>query len=517
MQKQIVDFSKTQQFSSLFLDYIQQAEAIKPFQNYSPDLQGIRKAIEARSFDSQKRKILVSELQTQYQGLDTSAKTKANIEALLQENTFTVTCGHQLNLFTGPLYFIYKIITTLKLADQLQREFPKYNFVPVYWMASEDHDFAEINHFTLFGKTYTWEYDNVQGAVGKISCASLHALLDALPPEVKPFAEFYRTSDTLAEASAKLVNHLFGNRGLVVLNPDVKPLRALFSNYFVKELTERRSYGLLQEKNKLLEQLGHKAQVSGRNINLMYADTNLRERIVYEDQQYKVLNTELSFDEDAMRELAGNHPEKLSTNVILRPVYQEVILPNIVFIGGPAEVTYWLQLSDVFTYFGVPMPVVLPRNFALVINATHAQKLKKAQIALQDILLEENELKQLVTAQDLSLDYKDAEETLQKLGDILQQKAMMVDKSLGATVAAEHSKMQKIMDELQKRIHKALERRNGETITQVLNIKQKLFPNGTPQERVDSFLNFSLNNPDFTDQLYDHFEPLEFGYYIITQ
>lgn len=517
MQKQIVDFSKTQQFSSLFLDYIQQNEAIKAFQNYSPDLQGIGKALEARVFDFQKRKTLVSELQAQYQGINTSPKTQINIEALLQENTFTVTCGHQLNLFTGPLYFIYKIITTLKLAEQLKKEFPKYNFVPVYWMASEDHDFAEINHFTLFGKTHTWEYDNAQGAVGKLSCTSLQALLESLPPETKPFVDFYRNADTLAEATAQLVNHLFGAQGLLILNPDVKLLRAEFSKHFIKELTERQSHNILLKQSKLLEQLGHKAQVSGRNINLMYADTGLRERIVYEDQQYKVLNTDLKFDEEAMLALVQKHPEKLSTNVILRPVYQEVILPNIAFIGGPAEVTYWLQLKEVFGYFGEQMPVVLPRNFALILNQSQAQKLEKAQLSTQDILSDENELKQLVTAKDLSLDYTDATETLEKLGQILKQKALLVDKSLGATVAAEHSKMQKIMDELQKRIHKALERRNTETITQVMNIKQKLFPEGSPQERVDNFLNFYLNDPQFIQHLYEVFEPLEFQYYLITK
>jgi uncharacterized protein YllA (UPF0747 family) len=146
MNAQTFDFSKTNQFSKLFLDYIAQKEPIREFQNYPPSIDGIEAALKSRKFNTQSRQILVTELKKQYENIETSPKSKANIENLLNDNTFTVTCGHQLNLFTGPLYFIYKIITTIKLAEQLKTRFPESNFVPIYWMASEDHDFEEINH-----------------------------------------------------------------------------------------------------------------------------------------------------------------------------------------------------------------------------------------------------------------------------------------------------------------------------------------------------------------------------------
>jgi bacillithiol synthase len=514
MQTRTIDFSSTKQFSSLFLDYISQKESLKEFYEFSPDLDGIKEAIKKRNFDFTKRLVLVEELKAQYLHIETSEETHSNIISLTDENTFTITCGHQLNLFTGPLYFIYKIISCIKLCEQLKAAMPQYNFVPVYWMASEDHDFAEINHFTLFGKSYSLDLENIKGAVGKINCSLFSDFLDQLPNEVQPFTKFYRESETLADATAKLVNHIFGKYGLVVLNPDVKNLRAEFKSYFLKEVTERKSFELLQQTSTKLENLGYKSQISGREINLMYADTNLRERIVLEQGRYNVLNSNITFDLEELTKLIDEEPVKLSTNVVLRPVYQEVILPNLAFIGGPAEVVYWLQLKPVFEYFEVNMPVILPRNFGMVIQKNQIQKLEKYQISVEDLFLTEHELKQKIAANDLILSFDDEVALLNQLGKLLEEKANLVDKSLVSTVAAEHTKLLKSLDDIQKRLQKGLEKRNLDGIGQIINIKNKLFPNGSPQERVDNFLNFYLNDPEFIQKLYNNFEPLLLKYYI---
>lgn len=516
MNAHTFDFSKTNQFSKLFLDYIDQKESIREFQNYPPSLSGIEAALNDRKFDTSSRHILVTELKKQYENIETSDKTKVNIESLLNDKTFTVTCGHQLNLFTGPLYFIYKIITTIKLAEQLKQKFPQNNFVPIYWMASEDHDFEEINHFFLFGKKHTWEFP-AKGAVGKIDCDSLQEFLTSLPQELEPYTHFYKTSNTLAVATAKLVNHLFADFGLVILNPDVASLRSEFTDHFIKELTERNSFNILKNNAQKLENLGYKTQASGREINLMYADQGLRERIVFEDDTYKILNTDLVLSELEIINLTKSNPEKLSTNVILRPVYQEVILPNLAFVGGPAEVIYWLQLKEIFSYFGVNMPVVLPRNFAMLVNTNQSQKIQKAGLQMEDVFLQELELKQKITSMDLSLDFSEENRVLRSLEQLLVSKAELIDKSLMATVAAENSKIAKIVDELEKRLNKALEKRNVDVITQVLNLKQKLYPNGSPQERIDNFLNFYLNDTTLIQKLYEHFEPLDFKYYILER
>lgn len=176
MPSQTLELKAVGAFPKLFLDYITKNETLATFYNQFPDIEGFRKAIQSRNFTQEKRQTLVSALEKQYSNLD----SKPDFSILLDDNTFTVTTGHQLNIFTGPLYVIYKIVTIINLAKRLKTEFPDYNFVPVYWMASEDHDFEEISVFNLFGKNYKWETTQ-KGAVGRMNPAELRAICDQIP------------------------------------------------------------------------------------------------------------------------------------------------------------------------------------------------------------------------------------------------------------------------------------------------------------------------------------------------
>ena len=175
MQHYQLPFEKTNAFSSLFLEYFSEESKLSNFIDFEPSAEGLRDAVDSWKFDDSKRNILVEVLKKQ--NISKSDGVCKNIELLENKNTFTVTTGHQLNLVTGPLYFIYKIISTIKLAEYLTKEFPDKNFVPVYWMASEDHDFQEINHFHLFGKKNIWE-TNQKGAVGAFSLEGVDEVLD---------------------------------------------------------------------------------------------------------------------------------------------------------------------------------------------------------------------------------------------------------------------------------------------------------------------------------------------------
>jgi uncharacterized protein YllA (UPF0747 family) len=154
MRIQKLELADTQAFSSFFLDYIHQKENLKPFYSLFPRIENFETQIEskAKSFPQTSRNILTAVLKEQYNGLTVSTATQQNIESLKSENTFTVTTGHQLNIFTGPLYFVYKIVTVINACKQLKQQYPAYNFVPVYWMASEDHDYEEIKYFRVSGK-----------------------------------------------------------------------------------------------------------------------------------------------------------------------------------------------------------------------------------------------------------------------------------------------------------------------------------------------------------------------------
>jgi len=160
-------YRQTGVFSKIALDYIDSSAALKPFVANSPSLQGITKAIEERKHFAVNRKVLVEELNKQYAAIATSDVVKSNIELLLSENTFTITTAHQNNIFTGPLYFIYKILHAIKLAEHLTASLPGKNFVPVFYVGSEDADLDELNHIWLNGEKLVWNTKQT-GAVGRM-------------------------------------------------------------------------------------------------------------------------------------------------------------------------------------------------------------------------------------------------------------------------------------------------------------------------------------------------------------
>ena len=174
-----ISYQETNKFSNLVLDYLKKDEKLKPFINHFPTLENFEKQITEKKTHSIDRLVLVDVLNKQNASLSLSEKSKLNIESLKENSTFTVTTGHQLCLFTGPLYFIYKIISTINLAEQLEEKYPNNNFVPVFWMATEDHDFLEINHIHLFGKKIEWD-SKQKGAVGRMNLDGFESLLTEL-------------------------------------------------------------------------------------------------------------------------------------------------------------------------------------------------------------------------------------------------------------------------------------------------------------------------------------------------
>jgi bacillithiol biosynthesis cysteine-adding enzyme BshC len=370
MQTHKLAFANTHAFSSFFLDYIQQKESLQKFNNRFPTPENFKDQFQEKmsSFPIHNREVLVTTLKEQYKGLVITESVTSNIASLANQKTFTVTTGHQLNIFTGPLYFIYKIVTVINACKKLKALYPGYHFVPVYWMASEDHDFEEIQYFTLYGKKYVWTTDQ-KGAVGRFTTKSIESLFAEIPGDISVFKNAYAKNKTLAGAVRQYVNELFGKEGLVVVDADHREFKKLFRNAIQDDLFQHTPKKLVEERNKQLESLGYHTQVFARDINFFYLENGLRNRLEKNNNTFKVVDTEIEFTQDQVKQLIESEPEKFSPNVILRPLYQEMILPNLAYVGGPAEVTYWLQLKGVFDYFKVPFPILMPRNFALVLDA----------------------------------------------------------------------------------------------------------------------------------------------------
>lgn len=517
MQLHKIALADTHSFSSFFLDYISQKDSLKKFYNRFPVLANFKEQIaEKKSFSSHHRQVLFNSLTAQYDGLKISEAVSSNISSLKDSKTFTVTTGHQLCIFTGPLYFIYKIVTVINACKKLKEQYPDCHFVPVYWAATEDHDYDEIKYFRLYGKKYVWE-TNQSGAVGRFDPKSISKLMDELPGDVSVFKTAYSKSKTLAQATRHFVNELFGHEGLVVVDGDDRELKSLFKTVMEDDLFNHTPKNLVEEKNRALEGLGYHPQVFARDINFFYLDNGIRQRIERTGDNFNVVDTDLKFSASDIKGLLDKSPERFSPNVILRPLYQEVILPNLAYAGGPAEVVYWMQLKGVFDHFKVPFPILMPRNFGSVIDSLTKKKFEKTGLDLKDLFLEKNLLFNQWTKKnaidDLSLQKEI--ETTKALFETIKKRASQIDPTLlkHADARAWHSV--KSIEIIEQKMLRAEKRKQSDKLGQLEAVKDFLFPNGSPQERTDNFLNFFQQDPAFIQKLLQVFDPFDFRFNIV--
>ncbi len=518
-----IAFREINLLKDIILDYLDQQTTIQPFYKHFPSLDNFEKILQEQSFSSEKRKVLTQALTKQYSHLDLHERVKDSIDKLALDNTFTVTTGHQLSLFGGPLFFIYKIVSTIKATQLLQAKYPAYNFVPIFWMASEDHDFEEIATFHLFGKAYTWQSTQT-GAVGRMHLEGIEEIIEALPEKLPLFEQAYLQQANLTNATRYLVNHLFEQYGLICLDGDDPALKRLFVPIMKEELTDQPTSRLVQEQIDALIEQSYDIQANPREINLFYLDEGIRERLVEEDNTYKVLNTPLSFNEEDILHLLEQSPEKFSPNALLRPVYQEAILPNLAYIGGAGELAYWFELQSTFDHFkkydaDIMFPALMLRNMALILNNPNQSKFTKLGLTPEELFLDEVQLRKQWIAKNAAhqLDLSTNKEQLVKVFEQIEQKALAVDQSMGKAVGAEAQKALKIVENLEKRLVKAEERNQETSINQLLNLKDKLFPNGTLQERYDSFLNFYINDDTWIEKVMAAFMPFDFCMYVLSE
>jgi len=504
MQQNYIPFRDTGYFSSLICDYLDEKNELNPFYNRFPKLENFKDQIEEKrlSVQEQSRTVLVECIKKQYQNIEASKNTLQNINALQEDDTFTITTGHQLNLFTGPLYFLYKIISAINLSKQLKLTYPNYNFVPVYWMATEDHDFEEINYFNFKGKKVQWNRDS-NGAVGELSTKGLDKVFELFSKTLGNsknadylkhlFKESYVKHDNLTDATRFLANQLFAPFGLVIIDANDVDLKKQFIPYIEDELLNQTAFNTVSATNAKLGKT-YNIQVNPREINLFYLKENLRERIVFEEEVYKVNNTDITFTKDEILNEVKNHAERFSPNVIMRPLYQEVILPNLCYIGGGGELAYWFQLKQFFNKVNVPFPILLLRNSVLIQTENQHKKLEKLNISKTDIFLKPDAFinKKVRQISDIEIDFSLQKTQLKTQFKDLYQLAEQTDKSFLGAVKAQEIKQLKGLDNLEKRLLKAQKKKLADHVFRMTDIKRALFPNGSLQERNANFSEFYL-------------------------
>jgi bacillithiol synthase len=529
MPTDCISYQKSGYFSKLMNDYLDEKSNLKALYNRFPNLENFKGQLEEKSNnynENGKRQVLVDSLNKQYKDFEISESTSNNIHLLNKSNTFTITTGHQLNLFTGPLYFLYKIISTINLCEQLKREYPNQNFIPIYWMATEDHDFVEINHFWFKGRKVAWQKDSL-GPVGRLSTEGLETVYQQFSTELglgenaaflkNLFQKGYVKHSNLADATRFIANELFKEKGLVILDGDDANLKRVFIPYAKEELVNQTSSDEVLKTNELLSE--YKIQVNPREINLFYIEDNLRERIVFENNKYSVLNTNYSFTESEILIELENHPEKFSPNVILRPLFQEVILPNLAYIGGGGELAYWLELKSNFDANNVTFPMLLLRNSVLLVTEKQAQKADKLDLNWEDLFSNQQELfnRKTKLLSDLTIDFSSQKEHLKKQFENLYVIASKTDKSFIGAVKAQETKQIKGLDNLEKRLLKAEKRVLIEKLERITSLQNELFPKQSLQERKANFSEYYLEfGQELIDKLFDNLNPLNQEFTIIT-
>ena len=492
MQKFTFKRQDTGLFTDKQLNLACQQEQLLPFINRVFSKANFEQQIASKKqqFSDNKRTVLAATLTENYAKITTADKVKSNIAALKESTTFTITTGHQLSLFTGPIYFIYKILHVIRLAEELSLEYPENKFVPVFWLASEDHDFEEIQSIQLFNQTITWD-SNQKGPVGRFDLTDFEAVKNTVKAlfsshtdnEIDILMDAY-AGKNLAEATFSFVNALFQKYGLVIVDGDQRALKTEFVATMQKELEHQFSYHAVQKTNEVLQKEGYKLQVNAREINLFYLQEQSRERIVKFEDGFFIEGKGNVTKENLLAELMAN-PERFSPNVILRPLYQETILPNLCYVGGVGEMSYWLQLKGVFDAVHEVYPLIQVRSSLLFIDAITAKKMDKVSITLEQLfedvaIVKKAYLKEFASEE---VDFSSIEQQLNLLKTNIVDKVVAADFNLEKYAIAETLKLEKQVASIQEKVVKSVKQRHETALKTIEQVNEKLFPSNGMQER----------------------------------
>ena len=503
-----LSYRATGRFGPLFCDYTENKTELREFHSGFPDHEAFSGIIAARekSFDGNQRMLLCSAL------ADNSHHPvqQSNLEKLSRENCFTVSCGHQLCIAGGPQYMTFKILSTIRLAEELKNQFPDKEFVPVFWMAGEDHDLEEILSFRFFQQAYRIQLEG-SGAVGKLDCADVQSQLSGIRDFPAPMAEAYKPGSSLAEATRKWLNHYFGAKGLLILDPDKRELKASFLPVMLKELQSDDLYNRVTQQTRKLEELGYEAQLHLRELNLFYLQDNQRKRLIRSDNSLSTSDGSTSWSMSEGLEFFRKHPECLSPNAALRPLYSQQILPDVAFIGGPAEIAYWLQLKPAFDLHELVFPILIPRFSGMIIPESRSARLEKLGIATAELFQDEVLLRRKLSLGEHNL-------TIPKLRPVFSDMLNMAaeqDASLVPALEADIHRMEAMAEGMIRRIRKAAEKKAETQLKQLENILEFCFPGGELLERSESWLSLLVMNPATLDELCNLIHPLDFRFHLL--
>lgn len=496
LQVESLALAETGYFTPLVNDYVSHDPFFIPLIEAFPSQENMGEAFSKKEKHAINRMNLNKVLREQYSSLPNKDLALQQIDSLLNETTFTVCTAHQPILFLGPLYVIYKTVHAIQLAKALNRQFPGKHVVPVFYIGSEDHDVDEIARCSFLGEKFEWEPQQ-GGACGRMTTEGIDELLNRyarywnthLPHEkawISALTEAYNGKRTLAEATRYLLHYLFGETGLLVLDADTPLLKSSFIPIMEEELFGANALSRIQADLSRLQSRYH-VQANPREINLFYLNTNGRFRLDKDGQAFVAVGTSLRWTSNELKQELHQHPERFSPNVILRPLYQESILPNIAFIGGGGELAYWLQLKANFDFFKVPYPRLFLRNSLLYVSASQQKKIQQKKLRIRELFLRVDTWmkNQIQDAPQLKIWQETAKELQQTLSQYIEH---LGDNhpDYNNSVQAHQAKINRILERIEQKTKAFEKRKLSDARNSFEALQRQLFPNKSLQERLEN-------------------------------
>jgi len=496
-------------FSDLFVDYVTAYDRVARYYNgHFRDLSHFRQILEQVGRKERDRSALVRVLAEQNREFYCSIKTLANIDLLHEDNTLAVVTGQQVGLLGGPLYTIYKIITTLKLTDRLNNDFPDYHFVPIFWLEDEDHDFEEVNNIKVVdpeNKAKKIEYlldgkplERNVGAVGELQLDGFideffkHVEESLINTEFKgklfeTLRHYYQHGSTFTKAFVGLVNHLFEDSGLIFIKPNHAELKRLMSPIFQREINEHpKVCQLVIDRSAELEQRYH-AQVKAKALNLFLFEKGGRYLIEPREEGFGLKGARRHLTMEELKQIAADRPELLSPNVVLRPICQDTVLPTAVYVGGPNEIAYFAQLKPIYEFFDLTMPIIYPRATATILEEKLESILQKFELDLTAFFGNLETVLRTVSEQISDIKVEDMfrnvgarmRESLNELKFGINQ----IDPTLLGALDTASSKIEFQLNVLKEKTINAQKKKNEIALKQVEKVANNILPFGELQER----------------------------------
>jgi bacillithiol biosynthesis cysteine-adding enzyme BshC len=524
-----INFCDIPGHQNLFLDYLYEFENVKKYykKNFRDD-EEYKKIIAKLSSTPRDHKYELTEiLKSQYEGLNASRNTLGNIQALSSPNTFVVATGQQLGIFGGPLYTFYKIITAIKLSFSLKEKFPEYNFVPVFWMPGDDHDFEEIKSINLIDQSNNLinisyndglEQEINRGGVGELKLnGGINETLAKLEESLRK-TEFtaglldmlksgYQEGKTVKEAFKKLLMYFFDEHGLVIFDPQPKEAKELLKELFKFEIENFRTTSkVLVETSADIEEIYH-SQVKVRAINLFYSEGDGRYLIEPFENEFKLKGKRKKFTKEELLAVIDAHPEYFSPNVMLRPICQDYIFPTIAYVGGPGEISYFAQAIPLYDIYNVEQPIIYPRSSLTIIEKNISNIFEKYDITFNDLFLEYERLSKKAVSKFSDFNFEDifrkAKDNISASFNDLQQQISAIDPTLSSPIQTSRDKALQNLDGLKAKAESAQVNKHESVLRQVSKAVNIAYPNSNLQERELNFIYFGNKyGPDFINKLY---------------